>query len=169
MKKATTILLMVILFISVGLNIYFVFKYVLKGDSGRHVNSNKNECVYTGHWKAMDFLPELYIESDGTVYAASVSNKKSTESDPYSEYISTLLVGYCENDNIVITKKAKLYDPHILDLDGGDEYYFHSFDEVTEEYYETVAQIWTITSVTDNAIKISGFYPQEISYIRAND
>lgn len=170
MKKATGILLIAILFLSLSLNLYFVVSFVLGDGKPEGLKIGKNE--YAGHWTSQEYMPDIYIENDGTVYAVSIADKRATEADPYSQYISLLYVGYCENDNVVITKYAKIYDPNVIHIseDGSSgAYYFHSIEEVTEEYYADTAQVWTITSITDDAIEIEGFYPAKATYIRKED
>lgn len=172
MKKATCILLIVILFLSLSLNVYFVITFVWGDGQKEGLNLEIGKNKYAGHWTAQEYLPDIYIEDDGTVNVVSISNKKATEDDPYSQYISSLQVGYCEGDNIVITKYAKIYDPNLIQIsfDGeNNAYYFHSIEDVTEEYFIESAEIWTITSINEDAIEVEGYSQRKISYIRETD
>lgn len=44
-----------------------------------------------------------------------------------------------------------------------------SIEEVTEEYFIESADIWTIISITDDAIEVEGYSKNKISYIRKQD
>lgn len=133
--------------------------------------STKGVCKYSGHWTSRANVPELYIEDDGSAYAIMYASKAPSSADSFDTYIHSLVKGYVEDDKIVFTERAEIYDPYKLRVveDGvpkEEEYYFHNVSDVTDDKWEAIAIIATINPATDEAIKVIDFYPRALDYIK---